>query len=231
MSWLSTNAFMSNAFRENGLVPQPTAPVPAAVSVASGGGASWGWMGGGSSAPSRRKKPSSHAFGKEVAKNILSGLKSDLQRSIKEGQNKKAVELAAQREAIRQLRERVTKLEAHIRDLKGSHESSLEGLAFDMVDQLKTKEALEGVIEELETTLKVEVVRATAYREAVERAGRMMGAYVADHPPRGLPRLIIGAIAYLAVEFLVPDRMGALKDMGRMTSAGVAISGLVRLIQ
>lgn len=244
----TTRGFFGSAFFSNGFfgsdfwkerIPVPT-PVPGGGQV--GGGATWGGGAPKYHEPGMKRRPrprKSHAnllgaFASKVADNLTATITEDLKKNahadpleaLKNGTTPDKVKEGM----IRALRKRITALEENIRKLKGKNAEAVSELEGTLADQAVEAEELEGVIERLETDLRVEQVRGAAYRAAHTRATELLAAYPEDKPNAGPGKLVVGALVYLAVEFLIPDRMVFLKDVGRVAATRVAISGLVDLI-
>jgi hypothetical protein len=213
--------------------------IPAPSSPSGGGFSSWGGGGYKPHEPGmkrRRRQPQGNpsrlgSFVSKVAEDLTStiteGMKKNSHADAMEALTKGTSPDKVKEGMIRALRKRIAALEENIRKLKGLHTENISELQHALVDQLGETEELEGVILQLEGDLQVEMVRTAAYQAARQRATQMMAEYPVDPPANGSSKMVVGALAYLAVEFLVPDRMGALKDVGRAVAAGVAISGLV----
>ena len=185
--------------------------------------------------PGKAEKAILGAFVSKVAEDLTStiteGMKQKTHADPLEALKKGTTPDKVKEGMIRALRKRITALEENIRKLKGLHIEDLAELEQSLADQIGETETLEAVIRQLEDDLRIETVRAMAYRAARTRADQMLAEYPEDRPTTGTTKLVVGALAYLAVEFLVPERMGALKDAGRVMAAGVAISGLSDLLQ
>lgn len=236
-SFFSNGFFGSDFWKERVPVPSPVPTPPV------GGGASWGGGAPKYHEPGMRRrcrlhKPNANilgVFAGKVAEKLTATITEDLKKNAHtdpmEALKKATTPDKVKEGMIRALRKRITALEENIRKLKGKNVEAVSELEGALADQAMEVEDLECVIERLETDLRVEQVRGAAYRAAHTRATELLAAYPEDVPAAGPGKLVIGALAYLAVEFLIPDRMVFLKDVGRVAAARVAISGLVDLIR
>lgn len=197
----------------------PPDPVPAPVAAAAGGGGGWG---GGFM---DRHEPgmvrlsgakSSQPLIKSIAKDIASGLHGEALKP------KVSNDLESQRIA-KKLRERITELEAHIRKLKALHGLEVQGLS----DEVLVAQAVIDRLRDEACRLETESVRSAALAAVRERVAALSGT---EKGPAPVEKLVGGILGFIAVEILIPDRFGALKDAGRTITATIAISGLAELL-
>lgn len=210
--------------------PSPPSPAPSAAAGAPSGISGGGGFGG---LPYLASPAAAvdvcRIFAKDVAKRLVSDVSKSLKDLRTSRSGKSPCDNVVKAGIIRGLRHRITCLEAWIRDLKRKFSCEVEDLLFELHLGRMVAEDLEAKVAGLEAALDMERARSAALESRLSRATAQPFAPEASPIPAAA-LLIVGVVGYAAVEVLVPDRLGAGKNLGRAAASFLAVNGAMALL-
>lgn len=208
------------------MTPAPKPP----LSLGGGSSGGWGYMSSGaaSSVRTAKRHKGTPAFAKAMAKQLLSGAAADIEKVSPHTIPKEESELAAKREIIRTLRERITKLEARIRELKGIHSAEILEILKKLQGEVEASAELKKAVEDLETTVERFQIAARVKSKLMGLADKYVDLEDSEAPPSS--KLILAAAGYAAAEFLVPDSLGVVRDVAKLAAIVYGLGALYDLL-